>query len=515
MGRFTKEQQKLLGEIASRTPSVAPFPDDTPEKRRERIKRISSNDWDGFRYFAETYFPHIAEKPFCAAHKEMLERTLQNERGITAITGFRGLAKTVLMALIFSIWRLCKGSNVNVQIASDAKLSSGRTAFIHNELKNNIRLIHDFAKLKPMGEDVDEFFLQNKAWVVARSIAQPLRGILNPKTGKRPDTIICDDIDDEKNIGNQNIGFRKKSRITGSVLGALNPDVKTSTYVVWLGNLIHPNMAICQYEAELKQDPDVEEDAHHLVSGSKMLLRFPLEDENGKSVWEEQYPTAKLAELRHTMGNTSYQREMMGKALIEGKIFKNDWFQSYSHLPEMKEVWSYADPAWGTKGCYKAILAIGTDGQRFYLLRVWVRQTENTRFFERFYNDFVDLQSKYQGRYRAACETVFGQHRILQDMSKWCQENGKTDITLQIKRIETKENKEVRIERLDTIIETGKLLFCQGQDITTLISQFLTYPDGAKDGPDSLAGCMERFRSYSVGRSGVKIRRIGLSGGTL
>ena len=54
--------------------------------------------------------------------------------------------------------------------------------------------------------------------------------------------------------------------------------------------------------------------------------------------------------------------------------------------------------------------------------------------------------------------------------------------------------------RSDTTIETGKILFPDGQDIPTLISQYCTYPDGYVDGPDATVECLERFGKYDLGR---------------
>jgi hypothetical protein len=66
--------------------------------------------------------------------------------------------------------------------------------------------------------------------------------------------------------------------------------------------------------------------------------------------------------------------------------------------------------------------------------------------------------------------------------------------------LHNKDNKNLRIERTKTIIETAKVLFPDGQDTATLISQFLTYPEGYIDGCDALAGCLERFSEYDIGR---------------
>ena len=171
---------------------------------------------------------------------------------------------------------------------------------------------------------------------------------------------------------------------------------------------------------------------------------------------------------------------MLGQPVIEGNIFKNHWFTKYRTLPDtskIKRVWLYADPAWGEKGCYKAVISVGYDGNRFYVLHVWIRQTENTKFFRYYYDTYQELDRTYKAKFRAAYETTYGQARILADFDRWAMDNHLPPMSHRIKHIDNKENKNLRIERTETIIETAKVLFPEGQDTPTLISQFLTYPD--------------------------------------
>jgi hypothetical protein len=134
----------------------------------------------------------------------------------------------------------------------------------------------------------------------------------------------------------------------------------------------------------------------------------------------------------------------------------------------MKRVWLYADPAWGEKGCYKAVISIGYDGNRFYVIHVWIRQTENTKFFRYYYDAYQELDRIYRVKARAACETTYGQARILADFDRWATDNHLPPISHRIKRIDNKDNKNLRIERTETIIETAKILFPEGQDTPTL-----------------------------------------------
>lgn len=508
--KITQKDLKYFSDIASRTASVLPFAEDTPAQKKKRIKQASGDTWQSFSYFCLTYFPHIFKHNFCYAHEEMFT-IVESNNGVTAVTGFRGLGKTVLMGVVYPIWKIIKGERYIIHTAADSELAEERTAFTYNELTNNKRLLSDFEYLFPEDTDESDFYLKNKARIRARGIKQSFRGTINPKTSTRPGIIICDDIDKEENIGNQSIGRKRLDKITQELGGSLDPSGIGK--ILWLGNLVHPNYAICQFqqliEDELKTDkqnfnPD---NTSHLIGKGKILLRFPLENEDGRSIWEEQYPSSTLPFLRQKFGFSGYQREFLGKPVIEGNMFKHHWFSKYSIIPKrFSKVRLYADPAWGQKGCFKAIIAIGYEGHKFYVIKVWIRQTENSKFFSYFYDAYQELSNKYKVRFRASMETNFGQDRILKDFDQWAKDNNLYPISYHIQKINNDQNKNLRIERTDTVIETGKVVFPDNQDTPTLINQFLTYPQGYIDGPDALAGCLERFAEYDTGRNRTRVR---------
>lgn len=514
MAKFIQRQQKELREIAAKTPQVRPFAQDTPRDKEERIRRSTGEGWNAFEYFCKTYFPHVFTKPFAGQHREMFEET-EAFTGVIGITGFRGLGKTVLMGVVYPLWKIVKGCQYVIHTAADTDLACERTAFTLNELRENRRLLMDWPELEVIEGEKENFYLKNRCRIRARSIKQSHRGTFNDKNMKRPGIIVCDDIDKEENVGSQTIGRRKLDKITQELAGALDPAEPGK--VIWLGNLVHPNYGICQFmeliKGEIRADnPEVELEYRKVIKTSqRALLRYSLEDSDGRSTWPEQYPDEILPELRKRYGQSGYQREMLGQPVIEGNIFKNDWFANWKWLPEpakMKRVWLYADPAWGEKGCFKAIISIGYDGFKFYVIHVWIRQTENTKFFRYYYDAYQELDRVYRVKARAACETTYGQGRILADFDRWATDNHLPPISHRIKRIDNKENKNLRIERTETIIETAKVLFPEGQDMPTLISQYLTYPDGYVDGPDALAGCLERFSEYDIGKNRVRVRRM-------
>jgi hypothetical protein len=511
---FTKIQKKKLHEIAAKTPTIQPFLDDNPQKKRDRIKRATGEGWPAFSFFATQYFPHVITKDFCPAHKEIHDEIEINNHGVTAITGFRGLGKTVLFGPLYELWALIRGESYIVNVAADEDLAEERNMFIYNELSNNARLLNDFPELQILEGEEKDFYLRNKARVRARSIRQAVRGTINPKTGQRPGIIDCDDIDKEENIGNYKIGKRKLDKILSELLGALDPGRPGK--VLWKGNLTHPNLAICQLEDllidEIKEDPAARpEQRKHLRSGKKLMLRFPVEDENGNSIWEQQYPTSSLPEIRKTMGMVNYQRDMLGKKIIEGKVFKWEWFKRWH-----KKIWKskayarlYADLAPGEKNCYKAIVGGARHDSKYYITHLRVRQEKNSAFFRAYYEAYLDLHKKHGHRFKAYVEANFDQYRsFCRDMDIWCTDNGLPSITHKIKKYYNKGKKTERIESLETIVEQAKILMPDGQDTKTLTEQFLAYPDGFLDGPDAVEGWLQQFPGYNPSRGRARVRAV-------
>jgi len=503
-----KLDSKKLEVAASRAVICEPFGHDSPDKRVMRIRQVKAGDWQAFEFFAKTYFPHIIELDFCPAHHYMFS-VVEKSSGVTGITGFRGLGKSAMFGFIYPVWKIILGERYVIYGAANIEQSNEKADFIANEFENNQRLLTDFPHLKIKETDDNVYFLTNNAKIRAVSIKQTIRGTINSRVGKRPGLIILDDIDEETNVGNMTIGKRKMEKIIQEIRGSLDPS--SNGKVLWLGNLTHPNFAICQLKKqitdEIKADNiQINENALCLYGDEKRLIQIPLE-KNGKSMWEAQYPTSSLPSLKKELGMIGFLREMQGQSLIDGLIFKASWFISGQIPPdkEMREVWLYIDPAWGKKGCFKSIIAIGFNGYQYYVLKAWCRQCENSKMFEYLYNTFSELKSRFGARVRFSYEANFGQTRLMTDFDNWSRNNGFITISHYFKQIINTENKNLRIEALEPIIESGKVVFPEGQDMPTVIGQFTSYPQGYIDAPDALAGCLARFQSYGK-RNTIRIR---------
>lgn len=508
MVKFNKLDYKRLEEIASRLTTCQLFLEDNPEKKSRRIRQVKQDGWKAFDYFAKTYFPHVVDLEFCSAHRYMFG-VVERSSGVTGITGFRGLGKSAMFAYIYPVWKIIKGEKYVIFGAATIEQSNEKADFIRYEFENNKRLMGDFPELRIKDTDDNVFFLMNNTKIRAVSVKQAIRGTINSRASKRPGLIILDDIDEETNVGNMSIGKRKKDKIIQEIKGALDP--RAMGKVLWLGNLTHPNFAICQFKKQILDEiaadkEKVNDDVLCLYGDEKRLIQIPVE-KKGRSLWEAQYPTEKLPLLKKELGMVGYLREMMGKSLIDGLIFKANWFIG-GKIPsdkEFKEIWLYIDPAWGKKGCYKSIFAIGYNGYGYFVLKAWCRQCENARMFEYLYDVFVELKQRFGARVRFSYEANYGQTRIMKDFDRWCEQNLLKPISHYFKTIYNRENKNLRIEALEPVIESGKITFPEGQDMPTVIGQFTSYPQGYIDAPDALAGCMERFRGYGT-KKGFRVR---------
>jgi hypothetical protein len=286
--------------------------------------------------------------------------------------------------------------------------------------------------------------------------------------------------------------------------------------VIWLGNLTHPNFSICQLEDDIadkikEDEPDARpDDRKHLKYGKTVLLRYPVEDAEGHSVWPEQYSDIALKELRGSMGTTTYLREMLGRKIIEGLIFKYEWFKKWAVKHKKRQpARLYADLAPGQKNCYKALIGGYKDDRKYYATHVRVRQEKNSAFFRAYYDAFKDLRHRYGSSFRASVEGNFDQYRsFIRDFKIWQDEEKLDDITKFIGKYNNKGQKNQRIESTETVIEQGYLLLPDGQDTKTLIEQYIAYPDGYVDGPDAVEGWLQQFPGYSPKRGRARVRSM-------
>lgn len=348
--QFERKLSELINNIRSKT---TVFSDNTKEAidgRKEKGK--------DFYTFAETYFPHYCDKPFGEFQRACNEET-NGSKEIVAIAGPRGFGKSVLLAVIKPIWGALYGKyHFLVFIGESRELSQERTLAIRAEFQYNSRLINDFGHQlsNSVGSEYD-FVIKSNARFLALGYKQAIRGkMYGPH---RPDWVVVDDLENI-NSRNPKIAKQKLEYVREEVYGALSQ----GGLIVWLGNLTHKQTAFFM----LKELVEGIED----YIGIKFLC-YPAE-RDGKALWGEGgYTLGKLAEIKRTIGNIGYQRHYLMIPVVEGNIFKTEWFQYYEKLqidtPQGSLV-TCCDPSFSKQGDYKAIITLGLVGGKYHIFDI-------------------------------------------------------------------------------------------------------------------------------------------------
>jgi hypothetical protein len=131
---------------------------------------------------------------------------------------FVGLGKTVLMGVVYPIWRIIKGERYVIHTAADVDLAQERTAFTLHELQNNKRLTMDYPELQQWMPLISTSISRTKPGSEPEASSRAIEELSIPDC-QAAGLIVCDDIDKEENMGNQSIGKRRMEKITQELAG--------------------------------------------------------------------------------------------------------------------------------------------------------------------------------------------------------------------------------------------------------------------------------------------------------
>jgi len=467
--QFDEKIQELIKNIKR---STTVFSDDSAKKQRLRKEKALAD----YFYFAKTYFPHYVKSEFGKLHRIM--HTATEKKGVlNAIAAFRGAAKTSNLSIMKPIWKaLRKDIRFNLKVAASKDLAKVRTAAIKAEFLFNDRIKHDFGtQVKEYWADED-FTTMEGVRFCALGYKNPIRGAINQ--GNRPDYIDIDDLEDHSSVS-ELISQKKYDYVTGEAFGALDP--AEPGYFIWLGNLTHPHMAMNKFKEECEEGPNP----------CRKMLIFKIDDGNYNPTWSERFTKDAIKKMRQAMGFLNFERHMRMNPIIEGKVFKEEWFK-YGIIAGPKPLLiSYCDPGWSSKAGadFKAIMTLYYKAPNYYLVDCWNRAGATI-------NDMIKKLYALDAQYNNILfymESNFTQKFLWDYIPPIAEKMG---YTIPINPIENYANKMVRIETLQPLFEFGWIYFKNNKDgdEKELINQLLAYPNAKLDGPDALAGAVAQVK---------------------
>lgn len=471
-------------------------PDDSEDARKERREHARADRLWGLQY----YFPHYFDAPFAQCHKALLEASRQKGTP-TVFAGPRGSGKSTL-AQSLELLNIGLAERHFLVIGSMTEdLAIGHTTFLRLELEENPRLIQDFGDLRGNYKwEEGDLITKNHVRILARGIGQKIRGLRYRQW--RPDYFRLDDMEDDLSAHNPKRVKKTLDWVAKAVIPA-GVEAGLEATILWIGTVICKRSAI----DFLLTHPDYS-------SWRRMLFRA-IDPINGlqKSYWPEKYPIESLERIKGIMGTVAFQAEMQQEPRDEEGDFQEGWIRYYHPaeiigVPMVKT--TAIDPSIKetSTACYKAIITLGMDPEGIiYVLDAFVRHCSINQMIESAYLRYDEFQPSTVG-----LETVAGQEFLINEFNRMA---AKKKYHLPLRRIEQKENKEVRIKGLSPLIELGVIRFQKAHsDQNLLIEQLLNFPSGEIDGPDALEMAIRLLKRASAKTEyrSVESRRFRMAG---
>lgn len=462
-----------------------PFPDDTPEKKKERIDRACMDKF----FFFSTYLPHYFDTPAAPFHHEMVD-LLDTIGTPVAVAAPRGFAKSTLTTFAYPLHQiLFKQRKFIILISDTEEQAASQASFIKLELEENERIIQDFGKLKGTTDWSDECFITSSGVkVLARGSGQKIRGMRNRQY--RPDLVVVDDLENDQTVRNPRIVENKLKWLLEAVYPSLaGAGNKASMFVI---NTLLSRKSV---QARLLEHPE--------FRGRK----YQALDKDNNSLWPEKYSTEDLLKTKQIIGSLSFNKEYQNDPRDDEGYFKPEWLVYFvpTQIVGRLSIASFTDPSIGSGEShdYKGIVTVGMDANGIiWVLDAFIQKCSIDTMIAIMYNRYKEFKHTFMG-----LEDNLFQKLLFRDFDRMAKETGRH---LPLKGVTHTSSKESRIARLSPLVERGILRFQEKQgDQGVLIEQLLYFPSTTvhDDGPDALEGAVDLVQVLAGGGAQVITRK--------
>ncbi len=352
------------------------------EVKAKRIKKALS----AYDFFVNYYFPHYATDPCADFHIREAKAVKKDPNFFGVWEWPREHAKSVHANVILPLWlkadRQIRGM---ILVGKNNDDASEQLSDIQAELEVNQRYIQDFGfQMKSGSWEEGNFTTNDGIQFIAIGRGQSPRGFRNRE--KRPDYCVVDDIDDDEIVQNPDRVEKVVDWLLGSLYGSL--EIKSSRLLV-IGNRIHPSSILANIVGDVANKPK-RKGLHHSKVMATVDGTF-----TGKPTWWQKFKSKVLQIRFERMGMTLALREYFHKAVIRGKIFKNEWIH-WGRIPKLQDmdyIVAYFDPSYKAKTTndYKAVKVWGKKGIKLYSIDAFVKQTSITEAVQWMYDYYESL----------------------------------------------------------------------------------------------------------------------------
>lgn len=479
------------------------------EKQNKRKAKAKKK----YGFFVSEYFPHYAKAPSAAFHIDAAEAILKDKNIVAILEWAREHAKSVHACVLIPMWLLINDELEGMLLANKSFEGAKKLlGDLQAELQNNQLFIHDFGEQFSFGNWSDgDFTTLGGIRFIALGRGQSPRGLRNQE--KRPNYCVVDDIDDDELIRNERRVADVVDWILSALYGALS--IKGARMVV-AGNRIGRKSVLAHLVGDIEPGMPIREGIWH----SKICAIM-----DGVPAWKENFTLEELQRKFAIMGYRRSQKEYFHNAIVEGKVFKNEWIQWKAALaPEAYQAQIiYFDPSFKStsKNDFKAIKHWGKTEKEFHCLKAFVRQasiSEAVRWLYDYYEMLYPILKSCEGAVPDYVVDVWMEANFIQDLllDDFVAEGELRGWQLPIRPdYRRKPDKFSRIESLTPFYERGMVYHAESEkgnnDMRVGIDQTLAIEPGSNtndDSPDADEGAI--FKLQSFGRAQMVPRRLGV-----
>jgi len=445
------------------------------------LKKLKAN----IAMFGRICFPTAFKEHSPSFHKEILDTVANDDYKRVLCAAPRGTAKSTILSFLYPVWRLAfKKTNEElfIVIISEARQQSiNFLSRIKFHLDNSETFIGLFGNL---GEDTakkwreDDIVLANGTRIMAVGTGQKVRGFISRDT--RPNLIIVDDFESEKNAFTAEGRVKNKKWLTEAVEPSLSKDGR----LLMIGTVISEDCFLFW----AKDNPPWK------------TLWYTIWDDDQNPVWPEMYPKERIMQIRDSMASVGnlggfFQEYMNQPQSPEEAPFKPGYIKLH-HKTHKKingqhcliqkeggkdvitpvELYAGIDPASSLKRTadYFVIATLALDADE----NVYIVDLTRTRLNPADQPQMIiDKYKKFTPK-RMRIETVGYQEALRQHTRRLMKEQGLHIPGLE-KGIRPRNSKSERLLSLVPLLASGRFYF-RPEDLEAQ-KEFLSYPKGRND----------------------------------
>ncbi len=464
-------------------------PNESKQDKNARIKRAKKD----FAYFVETYFAHyITDNDTNKIIKSpdfhiSLAKKVKKERKIKGIIRWgRGLAKSVVADLFIPLW-LWVNDDISYLVLVGNNFDKAKILLsdLQAEFEANELLKHDFGSQQMHGNWEKGYFITKNGFIAkALGMGQSPRGLRYKS--RRPDFIICDDLEDKDTVRNPRIQDETVDWIEKDLIPTM--DGKRKRY-------LHPNNNFAprtiQEELRLK---------HPNWYYSRIDAYNPVTYEPR---WAEKYDSDYYKEEEEDIGIIAANAEYNNKPHIEGKIFTSSQIQwdRRPKLNQFKVIVGHWDIAYAGKKTsdYNAVRVWGLYNKDFWYIDSFVKQTKMKQAVEWMCQYQIMLPPTILIKWRF--ESQFWNDEVERTI---IEAEKKFNVDLRIVKVDTPKGKKyLRIEKLQPYYQNSRIFYTDERkphkDTQTGLQQLYGIEPGYRthdDAPDADEQAISYLETY-------------------